>query len=186
MAIADLTELARFKHQPFPPGYPAAVMPTFYSPVDDVHGALVALVGSATKSLVVAMYGFDDDDLANAIKEKLTAENVYAQLTLDSSQAAGAHERGILAEEGFPASSIAIGRSEKNAIMHLKMVIVDGIDLVTGSTNWSAGGEGKQDNQLTVIRDPLVCAEARARIDVVHQHMVAAAGKGGPAVSGVG
>lgn len=176
MALTDLSALDKHKTGGYAPGYPANLR-TLYSPVDDIHGALVDLIRSATSSLVVALYGFDDEDIADALHEKLIAENVFVQLTLDSSQAAGVHERKILAREQYPASSIAVGRSERSAIMHMKLLIVDGVDTVTGSTNWSTSGETLQDNQTTVIRDPLVAAEARARVDAIHTHMLQAAAR---------
>jgi len=176
MALGTLAELDKYKanvDKPFPPGYPDNVR-TFYSPVDDVHNALVDLVSSATTSIIIAMYGYDDLELNQIIHDKLLGGAVFISMTFDSSQAGAVNEREILAQwkNNERGNSIAIGRSAKGAIMHLKVVIIDGVDVITGSTNWSVGGQTKQDNQLIVVRDPLVAAEARARLDMIHDDML--------------
>jgi len=165
MSLENFADLAKFAAYPFPAGYPVEDHVTLYAPEDNVHGALSHLIDSARVSLVVAMYGFDDDALATAILRKLQDEKVYVLLCLDSTQAAGKHEKTLLATADFPSNTVVIGRSEKNAIMHLKTGVVDGLDTWDGSTNLSESGEGKQDNSIVFTRHPLVAFRARTKID---------------------
>jgi phosphatidylserine/phosphatidylglycerophosphate/cardiolipin synthase-like enzyme len=148
---------------------------TFFSPRDNVHGLLVALLDLAQHSIVVNMFGYDDDELNKIIQRKLASENVYVQMSLDRSQASGVHEKQILASWANNAfgNSIAIGTSSvHNAISHLKIVIIDGVYTVKGSTNWSLSGEQEQDNELTLSRNAVIAAETRAILDLNHDFML--------------
>jgi phosphatidylserine/phosphatidylglycerophosphate/cardiolipin synthase-like enzyme len=167
MSLENFADLAAFAAKPYPAGYPTDDHVTLFAPEDNLHGALALLIDSAKTSISIAMYGWDDDALATAILRKLQDEHVYVQLVLDSSQAAGKHEKALLATVNFPTNTVVIGRSEKNAIMHLKLGTIDGLDSFSGSTNWSDSGEGKQDNELTFTRHPLVAFQVRTKIDLV-------------------
>ncbi|HYB88605.1 MAG TPA: phospholipase D-like domain-containing protein [Streptosporangiaceae bacterium] len=167
--------LAQYKAEGrFLDGYPDDQR-TFFSPRDKIHDLLVALLGSAQHSIVVNMFGYDDDELNNIIQGKLDDEHIFVQMSLDRSQAAGVHEKDILAKwsnEAF-GNSIAIGTSSvHNAISHLKIVIVDGVYTVKGSTNWSLSGEQQQDNELTLSRNAVIAAETRAILDINHDFML--------------
>jgi hypothetical protein len=72
-------------------GYPEDQR-TFFSPRDNVHGLLVALLGTAQHSIVVNMFGYDDDELNTIIEGKLADERVYVQMSLDRSQAGSARK----------------------------------------------------------------------------------------------
>ena len=168
-------DLAKYKAEGrFLDGYPEEQR-TFFAPRDNVHGVLVALLQSAQHSIVVNMYGYDDPELNSIIQEKLADEHVYVQMSLDRSQAAGTAEKKILASWSNDAfgNSIAIGTSSvHNAISHLKIVIVDGVYTVKGSTNWSLSGQQQQDNELTLSRSAVVAAETRAILDLNHDFML--------------
>jgi phosphatidylserine/phosphatidylglycerophosphate/cardiolipin synthase-like enzyme len=174
--LADLSVLDQFKTTPFPPGYPGDVR-TFYSPIDDLRGALAYCIANAKHEVLVAMFGFDDDVLAAALKTQMANPSIHVQLTLDKSQAGGVHERTLLAQEKYPNSSVAIGSSEHGRIMHMKVMVIDGTVLVTGSTNWSDAAEHLQDNELTISLHPARAAEARLRVAEIHRHMLAKAAK---------
>ena len=174
-------DLASYKKGAALPGYPPNII-TLFSPEDDVHGALLALVASATRSLVLNMFTYTDADLDAAIHEKLADEKVYVQMSLDKDQSAVKNEQGLLKGwAGAVGNSIAIGNSAKGAYSHLKLLVVDGIYTVDGSTNWTASAETKQDNSVRVFKDPVIAAESRAILDLNHSSMLKQmGGKGAP------
>ncbi len=182
----DWDQLGQYKAgRRFLDGYPEDVR-TFYSPVDDLHGVLTALLASTQKSIVLNMYGYDDTALDTIIREKLADEHVFVQMSLDRSQAGGVHERELLRawSNDLIGNSIAIGHSTAGAISHMKVVIVDGVYTVRGSTNWSLAGEQRQDNELTIHNNAVIAAETRAELDRNHDAMLkqmaaAAAGASG-------
>jgi phosphatidylserine/phosphatidylglycerophosphate/cardiolipin synthase-like enzyme len=168
-------DLAEYKvEKRFLDGYPPDQR-SFFSPRDSLHPLLASLIGSAQHSLVLNMFGYDDDELDELIRAKLDSAHVYVQMSLDKSQAGGVHEKKILEtweNKGF-GNSIAIGTSEvKHAISHLKVMIVDNIYAVTGSTNWSISGESEQDNQLTLSRNAVIASELRGVLDLNHDWML--------------
>src|SRR5262249_53633326 len=105
-------DLAKYKAEGrFLDGYPDDQR-TFFAPRDHIHELLLALLDSAQHSIVVNMFGYDDDELNQIIQAKLTNEHVYVQMSLDRSQiASGQHEKDILAKWNNDAfgNSIAIG-----------------------------------------------------------------------------
>src|SRR5947207_5741780 len=168
-------ELGKYKAEGrFLDGYPDDQR-TFFAPRDDIHGLLVALLASAQHSIVVNMFGYDDDELNRIIQGKLANERIYVQMSLDRRQASEAHEKQILAswDNNAFGNSIAIGTSSvHNAISHLKVVIVDGVYTVKGSTSWSLSGEQRQDNELSLSRNAVIAAETRAILDLNHDFML--------------
>ena len=185
--LADIPfdKLGRFKQaQSFPHGYSSEYL-TFYAPRDTgVHLVLLWTLLQAKSSVAINMYGFDDPEMVALLRHHAQNHQMVVTLSLDSSESKTGVEPELLEllKNDLPGNSIAIGRSEKHAISHDKLLVVDGLYLVTGSTNWSFGGETEQDNQLTLTRDPIACAEARAVIDLDHdvmlKQMAEAAAKG--------
>lgn len=154
-------------------GYPENIR-SFYSPVDKLHLALCSLLASAEKSIVINMFGYTDSELNDIILEKLEDEQVYVQMSLDSREAKIKSEAALLErwQHGRDGNSIAVGHSSKGAISHMKIVIVDGIYTVRGSTNWSLSGEEDQDNEMTIHNDAVIAAETRAELDRNHDVML--------------
>lgn len=160
---------------------------------DDVHGALQYVFTHVTVSVKMNMFGFDDDDLNTTLMSLTKNPNILVQVSLDRSQAAGVHEKKLLAADvvadasGF-ATHFVIGESATHQILHTKGGVLDNIVAFEGSTNWSASGEGTgiglhgaanatgfkaQANTLTIHTNPYEIAKFAATLD--HWYAVAAA-----------
>lgn len=156
---------------------------------DDVHGIMHYLLSRETMGLKLNMFGYDDEQLNADIVALMENPNVRVQGTLDKSQAAGVHERAILAHDAANDpdfyNSMVVGQSATHQISHTKGGVLIGQGLgFEGSTNWSASGEGTgisldptvrpapgykaQNNTLLVSANPVFLARFTARLDAEH------------------
>ena len=142
-----LQQLAVFTpEQQLNPGYGNHYL--FFVGRDDVHGILLHLLKQEKLGFDFNQFGFDDQELNDAIMTMLKNPTITVQATLDKSQAGGVHEKNILAadeaqEGNLFANSFAIGESATHQISHTKGGIFVGQGIgYEGSTNWSSSGEG--------------------------------------------
>src|SRR5271155_2981372 len=160
----------------------------FYVGRDDVHGVLMHLFSRIRLSVKMNMFGYDDDQLNQVLFGLVKDPTIMVQVTLDKSQASGAHEKTILASDeandptGY-AADFAVGESDTHQISHTKGGVLDGIVAFEGSTNWSSSGEGTgisldaakqspgfkaQNNTLAVYVNAYEIAKFSARLDYEH------------------
>jgi len=171
MALPLLATLDTFVSTGGSPACPPTLM-SLYAPVDDVRGALLALVESAERSLHVSMYALTDLQMVQALIARDRA-GVALQVTLDYSQSVGPTEAALLRDYPFPSDTVAIGRSEHDSIIHMKCMVIDALDVVSGSTNWSHSGEALEDNDLLVVRNPALAARYIERLTALHRYVLA-------------
>lgn len=185
---ARLAQLGRFTPEGIlQPGYGDHYL--FFVGRDDVHGILLSLLHTETLAFRLNMFGYDDDELNDAIVAMIHRPSIFIQGTLDRSQAGGVHERALLAANATTpewSSSFAVGQSETHQISHTKGGICSGLGIgFEGSTNWSASGEGTgislkadvtnppgfkaQNNTLLLSTNPVYLARFTARLDAEHK-----------------
>jgi hypothetical protein len=163
----------------------------FYVGRDDVHGILKHVLSRVSVSLYLNMFGFDDDELNEILKKIAVDPTITMLVTLDKSQASGAHEKALLdadrkADLALFNTHVAIGESLTHQISHTKGFVADGKVAGEGSTNWSVSGEGAavggtfntkaagfkaQNNTQSIITDPDTISRFTA--ELIAEHMIA-------------
>ena len=122
----------------------------YFSPKDNISAVLVSEIVKAKRTIDIAIFGFTDLDIAQALidaDKKGLVVRVYRD-KLQSSEKKQKEVNRMLQEAG-----ISLRIKPTGILMHMKTMIIDGKTLVTGSYNWSDGAK-KQDNDLSVCNDP--------------------------------
>jgi hypothetical protein len=132
----------------------------FFVGRDDVHSILLYLVQHETLEFDLNMFGYDDEELNQAILDLFKNPGVFVQISLDRSQASGVHEKGIIAADKAKdpkdfSSSFCILESATGQISHTKGGVLLGQGIwFEGSTNWSASGEGTGISLKADVKNP--------------------------------
>jgi phosphatidylserine/phosphatidylglycerophosphate/cardiolipin synthase-like enzyme len=127
----------------------------YFSPEDGVADQLIDLIGSAQESIYFLAYSFTSDDLADAILERarqgVTVGGVMEAQQV-SSNTGGEYQR-------FTDAGLDVRLDGNPRNMHHKVLIIDGRTVVTGSYNFTANAERRNDENVLVVHNPQIAAQ---------------------------
>ncbi len=100
-------------------------------------------------------FSFTSDELATAISAA-NDRGVLVQGVIDASQAAG-NQGGEY--EALLARGIDVRLDGEGGSMHHKVLVIDGVIVVTGSYNFSASAEEQNDENTLIVHDPALAEQ---------------------------
>jgi phosphatidylserine/phosphatidylglycerophosphate/cardiolipin synthase-like enzyme len=144
------------------------VVQACFSPNGKCAAHVLREIGSAKKELLVAVYAFTSDDLANALVQA-KKRGVAVQVVIDREfDLANPSSKGKF----FDAQKIPLRRisgtkpasAEKDAgLMHQKFAVIDRNVVLAGSYNWTYAAENSNDENLLLFREAAPLAEEYRR-----------------------
>lgn len=129
----------------------------FFSPKGGCTEAVIREVGVAKTTIRVFAYSFTSRPIAQALAAA-KGRGVDVKAVLDGSNADDRNSAmSVLTEAGCQ-----VLLDTTHAIMHNKVIVVDGSTVMTGSFNFTAAGEARNAENLLVMRDPSLAAKYEA------------------------
>ncbi|RKY59285.1 MAG: hypothetical protein DRP94_04000 [Candidatus Latescibacterota bacterium] len=145
---------------PTSPVFPAKVE-VYFSPDGGAQDAIVERIDSAESTIDVAMYALTNREIAWALV-RAHERGVKVRVLLDGDfDASCKYSKGtFLSRHGV---KVKLDRShivggEVQGHMHNKFAVIDGKVVITGSYNWTASAEHRNDENLLIITEaPKLC-----------------------------
>lgn len=136
-----------------------------FSPKGGCTEAIVEALQGARKTVRVQAYSFTSDPIAKALS-KAHDRGVDVRLILDRSQETARSSEAVpLALAGVP-----VWIDADHGIAHNKVMVIDGETVVTGSFNFTQGGELRNAENLLIIRDASLAGLYAANWEVHLEH----------------
>ncbi len=118
-----------------------------FSSQGSVGAELTQALRGATERLTVALYGFDNSDLA-AVLLDLVKKKVAVRVKVDTARSAS--KKIVALIDRLKAGGVEVRTVAPNGRNHNKFAVIDGKRVVTGSYNWTLKSEGNWENLLIV------------------------------------
>jgi phosphatidylserine/phosphatidylglycerophosphate/cardiolipin synthase-like enzyme len=120
----------------------------YFSPNGGCQQAVITEIRKARQNIDIAMYYLSSREISQALV-KAQKKNVQVRIVLDQGQEIeAASKSGFLIKHGFKLRyHLGFG------LMHNKFAIIDGKDLITGSFNWTATAQERNEENLLIITD---------------------------------
>ena len=142
------------------------VLGIYFSPRGGCEAQIIRWINRANISIHVLIYSFTLDSISNAL---INAYNrgVDVKIVFERDQVTKYSEYQKLKAAGVPV------RNDTNPrLMHNKVMIIDGKIVLTGSFNWSAGAERRNNENLIVIRSIYVARVYEEEFDKIWSNSI--------------
>jgi len=122
----------------------------FFSPYGGGQEAIVKEINGAKSEILVAMYFLTERDISRALV-KAKERGVDVKVVLDQSQRTEKYAKGrFLSQKGVPVRY----EYKPSGLLHDKFAVIDNRIVITGSFNWTASAESRNNENLLVIFSP--------------------------------
>lgn len=131
-----------------------------FCPEDRCGDAVVSAIKSAKKNISVAMYSFTNRDIAYAIAD--AAKNgLDVKVYLNNDQRNERYSKaGFLKNKGIP-----VRHHKHDGLMHNKFAVIDDNIVITGSFNWTASADKRNDENLLFINNKEAAEAYKKKFD---------------------
>lgn len=136
-----------------------------FTPPENCTDQINAVIREARRSIHVQAYSFTSAPIAKALLQA-HKRGVRVEVILDKSNRKDKYSvADFLTNQGIPAFI-----DDEHAIAHNKVMIIDGETVITGSFNFTKAAEGRNAENVLLIKDKVLASRYLANWEVHRKH----------------